>query len=317
MADAKTFEDLTTDSTPEDIDAVVEQLAEEAESDREGEESEATEEKSDAQVTSEHADIEDTDPDPTLSGSEDEKTGKNKASESDDWREDAIAEASAYGFSEEDVAEFKSREELDRALKLFDRQLKTERDKLGGDEEGEPVKPTEKPPKGDGEKAGSYEIRLSKDLYDDDLVDEFTGFRDYVDERLAAIEAHFEREAAFAEEERFDHTVDDLGFAELFGKTGEESKVELGRRQELLEHVRVEQAVLKTIGKQVDYNALVRRVARSLFADEYDKKLIKNHTRKISRQSNGRQGGGATRPTDPPEDPRDEADRLYKEMAQA
>jgi hypothetical protein len=54
-----------------------------------------------------------------------------------------------------------------------------------------------------------------------------------------------------------------------------------------------------------------------VFAEDLGKKDLKNRTRKISRQSNGRQGGGATRPQDPREDPRDEADRLYKELAGA
>ena len=63
--------------------------------------------------------------------------------------------------------------------------------------------------------------------------------------------------------------------------------------------------------------AMVRRSAKGIFADEFDKKLLKNQTRRISKQSNGRQGGGATRPSDPREDPRDAADALYKELSQA
>jgi hypothetical protein len=307
MADT-TFEDLTEDSTADDIDAVVEQLAEEAEADREGEE------KSDAQITAEQAENTEhtAEDDPPLAGSKGEKSGKNKDSQSEDWRSEALAEASAYGFSEEDIADFETREELDRALKLFERQLQTERDKLEGDEPKEPAKGETPPPKEEG-----YEIRLDKDIYDEEIVDEFTRLRDHYETRIAALEAHFQQEAAFAAEKEFDRSVDDLGFAELFGKTGEETDKEKARRDDLYRQVRVEQQVLAKLGRQSDYDALVRRVARGLFADEFDKKLLKNHTRKISRQSNGRQGGGATRPTDPPEDPREAADRLYKEMAQA
>jgi hypothetical protein len=60
--------------------------------------------------------------------------------------------------------------------------------------------------------------------------------------------------------------------------------------------------------------SLINRVARMVFADELGKKDIKSRTNRISRQSNGRMGGGATRPTDPPESPRDWADKLYKEL---
>jgi hypothetical protein len=72
---------------------------------------------------------------------------------------------------------------------------------------------------------------------------------------------------------------------------------------------------LAQLGRPTDLSELlVGRVARMVFAEDLSKKELKNHTRKITRQSNSRQGGGATRPQDPREDPRDEADRLYKEM---
>ena len=78
----------------------------------------------------------------------------------------------------------------------------------------------------------------------------------------------------------------------------------------------VEQLVMSRLEMDVDHNALVQRVARGLFPDEYDKKLLKNHTRKISRQADKRQGGGATRSTDPPQGLREEMRELYKELDQ-
>jgi hypothetical protein len=54
-----------------------------------------------------------------------------------------------------------------------------------------------------------------------------------------------------------------------------------------------------------------------VFSDEFDKQKLKSRTRKITQQSNGRQGGGATRPTDAPETVRDEMRRLYKELESA
>lgn len=300
-------------------------------------------EKPDAQITSEHADNEKKPPakkekkssakkgeEDTAVESDSEKTGKAKDHE-EDWREEAKAEASAYGIDEKDIADFESREELDRALKLFDRNLDVERKKvleaeaITKDKGGETQKKEpEAKPKEEAPADGAYKVALA-DWWDGDakaeLEREFTRLRDHYESRLAALderlqsaEERFQTADAAAEEERFDRSVDDLEFSQLFGKTGEEGPDEMERRKELLERVRIEQVVMSRLGRNVDYNALVRRVARATFPDDFDKKLLKNHTRRISRQSDKRQGGGATRPTDTPENPREEAERLYREM---
>ena len=58
-------------------------------------------------------------------------------------------------------------------------------------------------------------------------------------------------------------------------------------------------------------------VAKMVFAEDLSKKELKARTRKISKQSNGRMGGGATRPQDPPETLEQEMERLYKELEAA
>lgn len=305
----KTIE-LNEESTHEDIEAAVEQIVSEVEGERE-------ESKSDAQITTEHTDtttdLQESDED-TAADSGSEKTGKENQEADDDWlTEDLRAEAAAVGIDEKTLEEFASREELDRAFRILDRNLDAERKKVLGEREKEKPEPekTEKPAETDGK----YEVKLNRDVYDDEIVEEFTRMRDHYESRLAALEERLQTVDAAAEEERFDRSVDALEFAQLFGKTGEESESEMARRKELFEHVQVEQTVMERLGRNVSYDTLVQRVARSLFPDQYDKKLIRNHTRKISRQSDKRQGGGATRPTDPPESPREEADRLYREMA--
>jgi hypothetical protein len=86
----------------------------------------------------------------------------------------------------------------------------------------------------------------------------------------------------------------------------------------LLVAVKAQQIGLQQLGRPTELNELlVNRVARMVFAGELGKKDLKQRTRKISRQSNGRQGGGATRPQDPSEDPRDQFDRIYREMERA
>ena len=314
--------ELTEESTHEDISETIDKIiADRAEAAEEEETSDAEKLGTGKAVT--ERETEDTDEDTAdeneTSHSASEKTGKTKARESKaDWREEAIAEASAYGFSEEEIAEFETREELDRALKLFDRQLDSERDKLGKKEGDEDKGGETQKSKGNASvpEDGRYEVRLDKDVYDDELVDEFTRLRDHYESRIAALEGRFSTADAIASEERFDRSIDDFGFVKLFGKTGEENDAELARRKELFEQVEIEQEVLSRRGRRAgDYNALVQRVARSLWPEDFEKRAIVNHTRKISRQSNGRQGGGVTRPTDAPASVRDEMRELYKELS--
>jgi hypothetical protein len=120
---------------------------------------------------------------------------------------------------------------------------------------------------------------------------------------------------AQAEEQQFDSYVDQLGFSDLFGKTGSESDEELERRRELHVAVKAQLIGLERLGRPAELNDnLVGKVANMVFADEITKKRLKQQTQKVSRQSQLRQGGSPTRPQPPREDPRDEADRLYREL---
>lgn len=316
----KTLE-LNEEMSHEDLMKTVDEIASEVEEERKGEEAPKEEPKPDAQITTEH-----TDTTTDLRESEDsdtaDETVSEKTGEEEDWLTDDLrAEAAAVGIDEKTLEEFANREELDRAMRILDRNLDAERQKVLDEREKgkkeEPEKKAEKPAEPETGTDGKYEVKLDKDVYDDEIVEEFTRLRDHYETRIAALEERFQAADDAAEEERFDRSVDALEFAQLFGKTGEESASEMAKRKELFEHVQIEQTVMKRLGRNVSYNALVQRVARSLFPDEYDKKLLKNHTRRISRQADKRQGGGATRPTDTPESPREYADRLYKEMAGA
>lgn len=324
MAVETTATIIPDDATHEEIEEAVDQILEQrstadlaADETVDGEETSDAEKVGTGESVTERNNGEDTaEGDNVPSG---EKTGKGK---SDNWRKDAKAEAAAYGVSDEELAEFTSREELDRALNLFDRQLDAEREKLDGDQTGEDDDPNKGESQEDGQGSGpedgqseaTYEVRLDEDIYDEELVDEFTRMRDHYEGRIAALEERFTNADSLAAEQSFDRNVDALEFSKMFGKTGEESGAELDRRKELYEQVQIEQLVMSRLGRSVDHDALVRRVARSLYPDEYDKKLIRNHTRRISRQHNMRQGGGATRPSDPPETLGEEMRQLYGEL---
>ena len=322
------------------------QMVEEIAAERSGD---TAEDKSDAQITSEHANNEHKEtPAVDKPGSEtadvvtedgDDQGGDDSGEQS--WIDDDLkAEVAAYGIDDSELADFANREELELALRFLDkralaagREALAEADGEGEakgasrDEKGQFTKGEEKqdPPKADTppeSQDGRYEITLDKDVYDEEVVGEFTRMRDHYESRLSSLEsriadsqAYYEDAAAAVAEQRFDSAVDSLQMPQLFGTTGKESPQELERRQDLLVQAKAQQLGLKKLtGRDVDLESLVARVAPMVFSEDFDKQKLKSRTRKISKQSNGRQGGGATRPQDPREDPRDEADRLYKEL---
>lgn len=321
-------DELTHESTPEDIKSFVDDIH--AERTGEAAPEPSKEPKSDAAIVADVAAIET----PTAApkkGSETtaEAPSKAKSEKPSDraWLDDDLkAEVSAYGLSEEAIADFTSREEVERAMRLFDNaaleagrkaMAAGEEPKATRDEKGRfiPKGETETPVPAPEKPKGGYEVKLDKSVYDDAIVDEFTQLRDHYESRLEALEARLLQADAAAEEVRFDSTVDSLDMPKLFGKTGSESKEERQRRHDLLVQCKAHQVGLKQItGRDTDIESLVGRVARMVFADEFTKKELKSRTNRISRQSNGRMGGGATRPTDVPESNRDWADKLYREL---
>ena len=309
--------EINETSTTEEVNDYVEEVVKQAEADR------VEHDKSDAQIVSEHAGQPAVDKTPaeTESGNEtveqdevqqDEDTGTSQSTTS--WfDDDTKAEVAAYGIEEAELADFASREELDRALRLFDKSaLDAGRKALaeGRNEKGQFTK-KEEPESGQTSEPGEYK-QLDKDVYDEEIA----GNLDHFNNRIAALEARLLESDTVAKERHFDHLVDSLGHADLFGKTDKETAKEKQRREDLFVEVETYLAGRATLGRPAEMNdAIMLRVARSLFADEFGKKELKKRTRAITKQSNGRQGGGATRAQDPREDPRDEADRLYRQLS--
>jgi hypothetical protein len=321
------LEELTAESTKQDIEDYVDNVVEEVQAERAGEGKPT--EKDDAQITAEHADNEHKTP--VAEKKSDDKVVKPAEKEvetAQEWLDDDLkAEVAAYGIGESELADFASREELDRALRLFDKSaLEAGRKAMATDangrthaEDGKFLKKEEREPdKVEPKKEGRHEISLSKDVYDEEIVAEFTRLRDHYESRLDALESRFHESDAKAQEQQFDGFVDSLGHADLFGKSDQEDPKQLQRRQDLHVAVKAHMLGMAQLGRPTELTeSLVNRVARMVFAEDLGKKDIKNLTRKISRQSNARQGGGVTRPQDPREDPRAEAERLYKELERA
>ena len=319
--------EATPDTTADDIKEFVQQLAQEVEQERKGE----PERKSDAQITNEQTGT--SQPGHKTkeilaekkSGSDAAQAGEETGdeTESPEWLTDDVkAEAAAYGIEESEIADFASREELERAFRLFDKNaLEAGRKALAesdGDttrnEKGQFVKLKVDQTKEETPKDGRYQVSLSSE-YDEEIIGEFTRMRDHYESRLEALESHFVEASASAEEQRFDSFVDSLGHADLFGTTGKESDRELERRRDLNVAVKAQMIGLERLGRPTEMSKhLISRVANMAFGDELGKKLLKQQTRKISKQSNGRQGGSPTKPLPPSDNPRDEAERLYKEL---
>ena len=319
--------ELNENMSSEEIAAYAESIAQEVAVERQGDTM------SDAQIINDVAPIEaSAENNASSESAKGETQGEESGEESSSpkWiNDDVKAEVAAYGISESDLSDFASREELNRALRLLDKTalevgrkatVESESEKTRNDK-GQFVKKEEANPSSSAEeapKSGKYEIALDKDIYDDDIVSEFTRMRDHYESRLEKLESHFMQVEAKEEERQFDSFVDSLGHADLFGKTGEETEAELKRRDDLFVAVKAQVLGLEKIGRPTKQNQqLVKRVADMVFADELSKKRLKQQTQKISKQSQLRQGGSPTKPLPVRDDIREEMDKLYKELERA
>lgn len=325
------LKEVTPSTSSDDIREYAEQVFKEVEADRKGE----PDRKSDAQIISEQAGL----PQPSAKPKEtlaEKQSGNTTAldgedtgiddTESPEWLTDDVkAEATAYGIDVSELTDFASREEFEKALRFLDktalqagRKALENGDAQARNDKGQFVKkdepktePTEKEGKGDGK----YQVSLDPDIYDGEIISELTRFRDHIDSRLGVLEAYMTQVNAVAEEQRFDSEIDKLDMPKLFGSTGKETAEELKRREDVLAQARVLQAGYQSFGKDVAIETLVARAATMVFSSEFEKQKLKQRTSKISRQSQLRQGGSPTKPIPPRDDPREEADRLYRELA--
>lgn len=316
--------ELNENMTSEEIAAYADAVAKEVEAERQGDKkSDAEIVASTSQPTSTRAE-DNTGSESTEAESQGEESGDT--AEAPEWvTDDVKAEVATYGISEEDLLEFSSREELDRVLRILDKKAfeAGKNADSGSDgsttrnEKGQFVKKEESEgdDTDDSESESGYEVSLSSELWDEEIIGEFKKMKDYYESRLSKIEERFQEVAVQAEEQQFDTFVDSLGHADLFGKTGSETKEELERRRELNTAVKAQILGLQKLGNQAELSKqLVERVANMVFAEELGKKRLKQHTSKLAKQSNLRQGGSPTKPIQAKDDPRDEFDKLYQEL---
>jgi hypothetical protein len=174
----ETLGDITEQTSPEDVKAYAEQVVKEVEADRAGE-------KSDAQIVSETAGKPAPEKTPAETGSGSKAAPKGddtvKADSAkvedrsdDGWMDDDLkTELAAYGVSESEVSDFANRDEVERALRLFDKSAmeagrKALADGPDRNEKGQFAKKEE--PSEPEPRVGQYEVSLDKDVYDDEIT---------------------------------------------------------------------------------------------------------------------------------------------------
>ena len=253
----------------------------------------------------------------------DEEVGDEEAQpeEADDekpeWLDEAVVgRATAAGITQDQIAEFESRKELDRALDLLDRQaMQVGKTKYAEEhKEGQGEKAAEPPPaKAEAEQKppekrpaeSRYQVKLDPDIYQEE-VKEFNDLRDHYEEQIAALQqdvsSRIERleqadqeRAAQVEQERFDAVVDTLGQADLFGEAGKESEKQLANRQRLFEVQRAYGVGLLALGRKFDFGKdFIVRAMRMEFADDLSKQQKQQLTKKLKSQSARKLGHGTT-----------------------
>ena len=298
--------DLNEVETHEDVQAVVADVL------AQQKDEEATD-KSDAAKIAEEGDREAAERDNETEAPEPEEEEVDERA----WLNDDLKnQVTAYGIDEDELEDFTSREEVERAMRFLDRSAQ-EAGQKARDETGKFVKKTPEEPEGEeaSKPDGRYEIKLDTEEWSGELLDEFTQMRDHYESRVAGLEARFADQDAKLEEQHFDSLIDSLGHKDLFGTTGKETKKELTRREDVIIAAKAQQIGLEQMGRPVDLDeALMARVANMVFADELGKKKIKARTKRLTKQSNGRMGGSATKPHEAPETPEAKALRYYKSL---
>lgn len=293
--------------THDDIQGVVNDIVEA----RKDKPEDGSEEKGDSQKIAEERDKPVTTETAAETGNE-----EDAASDGDEtWLDDDLkAEVAARGIDETELAGITSRDELDRAMRFLDKAAL----EAGRKAKAKSGNAKEEKPEENKSKDGQYEISINKELFDEELVEEFTKMRDHYETRMTALEARFQQADAQAVEQRFDSIVDSMGHKDLFGISGKESEKEHERRSSLFEEAEALQLGMQVQGRSVDLDAaLVNRVARMVFAEELGKKDLKARTRKLASQGDGRMGGGATKAHNSTESRKEAARRKWKELEDA
>lgn len=226
--------------------------------------------------------------------------------------------AESLGMKMEELVDFESEGEFQRAIRLLDKQLAQEGRKLR--EAPSDAKSAEKPAeKVDAEEAPKeaerprdkqgrfipaeqvpYKVSLDPEIYDDGIIKEFAAVQEHFQKRVAALEAELREHRMTREAEyhrgivhRFDSIVDGLGHDDLFGKSGELSDEQRKARGELWDEVADILGGAVQRGKRIDLDkGTLLRACNSRFADQLQAKTRRSVYSKLQARSKQRMGGG-------------------------
>ncbi len=254
---------------------------------------------------------------PEQDGSVDDSTAGASAAETGDegqaeadrsWLDDEAKDlAKSLGYEEGDLAEFQTKEDLDRFLSVAEKRAYRDRMKQSAPAEVKPeaVKAAD-PPKTEPSKsdAAEYKVTLDPDTYDEGLVQEIKQLNDHyagkmakLEERLARYEKGQQQSSFDAIVAQFEPVADSLEAPpDLFGKTHQESQAQLTNRNRLL--IAIGQvANLRGIPLRTALSdqALVSRALHLEFGDALIKQERTKVIEKVKKQSSQRLGIGKQR----------------------
>jgi len=243
--------------------------------------------------------------------------------------------ATAMGLTDEELAEFGSREELDRALRIIDRKA-FEAGKVDSQPENPVVQQSEKPKPGEQTQvSGDPLADLSQFMLGEEFDEEAAKpINRFVEAAVATIKdlqnrvAHFERQgqqdAAANIRRQALESLHSLGITELFGKPGEKAtKEQVANIEKAIDAHFTHARGLFAIGRQAEPKPEFLRAAVNLaFGDQLFKIKERQLTDKLRKQAARKTGGGGAgkplpRPPKPGENSRERAERLLADGLQA
>lgn len=235
--------------------------------------------------------------------------GETEESESADWRDEETKEyATMMGVSEDELSDFGSREELDRALRISDRKAFE-----AGEAAESPVVEKPKPVIQQSEKP---ETAAQDDPFADlsrfKLGEEFDEkaakpINDFVDSAVATIKDLQTRVARFEQQSQRQATADihrrafdslhSLGNVELFGKPGEKATKEQAANvaKAIDAHFTHARGLFASGRQAAPTPAFLKAAVNLAFGDQISKQQRQQLTDKLRKQAAKRTGGGTAK----------------------
>lgn len=256
---------------------------------------------------------------------EGQRTETKATDQSEDWRDDEVKElATAYGIDDKALASFSSRDELERALSLFDNHAMQAGSNAGDQQAGEqgtareaqnverhPVYPDRRP---DGTllpadqrqsqqaaKPSEFTLNLDPEVVGEDVVNTFKGLQTFYESKFQALEQRLAEQQKLEQSRQmeayysaFDAVVDSLGETELFGETGKETKEQMANRRLLESEFAGYANNLSRQGRSVSLSKpFVGRAMKRAFADHLIQRERQQLTQRLQQQSSQRLGIGS------------------------